>query len=237
MQSLETWAAAIADNYKKFDSFAWTPPAYPHAAIWYYSNRDATLLDQSNASVIESEIDQAHRDGLKNSISIERHGHWAAGYADCVVFQALTKTGTPTRAAHVVYDLIRRMNDYPVLDEDDYSRRESEATWSNLVENVDYCYRHLETDEPADMEPIYETVYQWISEHEPNELESVDDQGAWIGYEAIYTALMCEGLVTARDVFSNNYARMPYQSMHIPQQRRDWQTVCKLMRKHYQKGD
>jgi hypothetical protein len=61
----------------------------------------------------------------------EHHHHWAVGHVDGYSIRVF-RDGRITEAFEAYHALAQRLADYPVLDEEDYSRREYEATLENL---------------------------------------------------------------------------------------------------------
>lgn len=81
-------------------------------------HRDSMLLDQSNfATAIEMlrEIDE-------DAVDVAGASHWAVGWSECVIVD-----GTSGRVVAEVCAILAALADYPVLDDVDYSRRETEA--------------------------------------------------------------------------------------------------------------
>ena len=73
---------------------------------------------------------------------------------------------------------------YPILDEEDYSRRESESTIDNIV---DAAWRIKDDYElPDDWE--YE-AYGWLSDNDCGAIENSDDQGGYPSEESLRAAL------------------------------------------------
>jgi hypothetical protein len=100
--------------------------------------------------------------------------------------------GEITKAFREYHELARRLADYPVLDETDYSRREVEATLTNLPQAA-WRLKHdfeLPDDWPSE-------VCDWLSDHRPSAVENADDRGGYpkesdleaafaaIGYERV----------------------------------------------------
>jgi hypothetical protein len=89
-------------------------------------NRDSDLLTESN---FECALNQLG--GESNNIEVHRFKHWACGWWEALAVRA----GTPE--AETAAAIRESLDDYPVLDDEDHSRRESEEAdriWS-------YCYR------------------------------------------------------------------------------------------------
>jgi hypothetical protein len=147
-------AKRLANNHAKFESFGWStrreldrPEDY---AIVYTSNRDSDALARSNEHVILTALKPFmgwHGDGAH--CWTESHGHWAVGHADCIVirvYDATTRELTPAFKAYA--ELATALEDYPVLDEEDYSEREqadAELTWKNCYndrQRLEYMRSH-----------------------------------------------------------------------------------------------
>lgn len=139
-KDVETAARDIAGNWREFESFGWrtrdeldTPEDY---AIVYLTTRDTAddPRTASNAAAILEELKPWtgwHKDGA--DVWEESHGHWAIGHVDGIVIRCI-KDGQPTDAFRKLHELAMRIADYPMLDEEDVSRRECEAeseAWGN----------------------------------------------------------------------------------------------------------
>lgn len=91
--------------------------------------RDADLLTESNWDCALSELG-----GESDSVVIHRFGHWACGWLEYLSVTGGTPEFDKAQA------IVKRLEDYPVLDEDDFSRREMEQadeTWRD-------CYTEKE---------------------------------------------------------------------------------------------
>jgi hypothetical protein len=186
---LEDAAKQAAGNWQRFSCFVWfrdrelkKPEDW---GIIYTSNRDSTLLDQSNAAVINKAM-LPFTEGNDPDVVMESHSHWAVGHVDGMSLRVF-KRGRITKAFRTYHELAERMADYPVLDESDYSEREYEATY----ENVDLAAWKLkqEFSLPDDWQS---DVFGWLSDHRDHALENVDDQGGWPSdddLEAAFAAL------------------------------------------------
>ena len=100
-------------------------------------NRDSDILTESNWACALEELG-----GEGESVMIYRFGHWACGWIEylCVL------ENTP--AYDIGADIVKRMEDYPCLDEDDFSRREMEhadEVWKDCYsprERIDYLRKN-----------------------------------------------------------------------------------------------
>lgn len=172
--ALEEAAKAAAGNWKKFECFVWhrerdLDDAH-NWAIVYTHHRDSTLLDLSNAAAIERAMEPFTEVDDPDAV-VESHFHWAVGHVDGFSIRVF-KRGRITKAFKVYHTLAAHVADYPVLDEEDYSRREYEATVSNLNDAA-WKLKH-EYDLPEGWQG---EVYDWLSENECSAIENMDDQG------------------------------------------------------------
>jgi len=148
-------------------------------AITFSVHRDSELLQQSNFAVVKADLEKR----FPKDVSDERFSHWAVGWIDHLLVRMLDRNGKVTKAGKAVLEWKNREKDYPVLDEEDYSRRELEATFDNI--------KSTGSLDEADAQ----AVYDWLSEHEPGALENRDDQGGSPSEEQIETALKALGLM------------------------------------------
>jgi hypothetical protein len=137
--SVAELAIEMAGNFEKFNSFYCSdfndiPREYrKNYAIYYTGGRDADLLTQSN----EQYIKKAMKKYLNGKVAWETsHNHWAVGYLDGIGIQVYTRAGKITRAFECLAEILLRINNYPILDEDDFCRRESEAWSENVIDEI-----------------------------------------------------------------------------------------------------
>lgn len=174
--TLEEAAKAAVGNWKQFECFVWHRERdLDDADNWtivYTHHRDSGLLDLSNAAAIGRAM-EPFIEGDDPDAVVESHFHWAVGWIDGYSIR-VAKRGRITEAFRVYHDLATRLSDYPVLNEEDYSHREYEATIGNLS---DAAWKlKQEYDLPDDWQG---DVYDWLSEHDCSAIENKDDQGGW----------------------------------------------------------
>ncbi len=180
---LESAAKLAAGNWLEFHCFIWNrqPKDADKWAIIYTHNRDSGLLDQSNASIIEKTL-QPFTQGNNPDIVFESHSHWAVGHVDGFSIRVY-KRGKITKAFREYHKLAKRLDDYPILDEEDYSNREYEATFENIA---DAAWRlKNEYDLPEDWQSA---VYSWFADNNYSAIENVDDQGGYPSEEQLREA-------------------------------------------------
>ena len=173
---LQEAAREAAGNWKHFRSFGWSrlrelsdPENW---AIVYTHNRDSRLLDLSNADAI-SEALQRFAETEDPDVVFETHGHFAVGHVDGFSIRVF-QDGRVTKAFAALHTLAERLANYPILDEEDYSRREHEATLQNITEST-WPLRD-EYDLPGDFET---DVFSWLWNHRQGAVENRDDQGGY----------------------------------------------------------
>ena len=98
-------------------------------------NRDSDCLDESNFACV---LDQLG--GESDTVQVLRFGHWAVGWTEWIAF-------LPEHTS-TVEGLESRLEDYPILDEDDHSEREHKAAcevWRTCYdprERIEYIRKH-----------------------------------------------------------------------------------------------
>ena len=90
------------------------PPGYGLGPVG--RSRDSDILEVSNFETILADLT-----GIDDRVTVARFGHWAVGWVEEILCPL-----TPAIGERVAY-WTGRLADYPVADEDDYSRREQEA--------------------------------------------------------------------------------------------------------------
>lgn len=183
-------AHEAAGNWKQFDSFCWfRADELDDADNWsvvYTHHRDSRLLDQSNAAAIAEALSTfTERDDP--DIVVESHSHWAVGHVDGFSIRVF-RTGQITDAFRVYHELVEQLADYPILNEDDYSNREYEATLENIADSAWRLKHEFELPEGWESE-----VYSWLSDHNCSAIENRDDQGGYPKEEDLKAALLALG--------------------------------------------
>jgi hypothetical protein len=174
--TLEDAAKETAGNWQRFESFAWFREDEiddsGNWAIIYTHNRDSGLLDQSNADQIAKAM-EPFTGGDDPDVVMESHDHWAVGHVDGFSIRVY-RDGQITPAFRTYHDLMEQLDGYPILDDEDYSRREYEATLRNIGDAA-WRVKH-EYSLPDGWEG---DVYSWLSDHRQRAVENRDDQGGY----------------------------------------------------------
>ncbi len=174
--TLEDAAREAAGNWQQWTCFCWDRERdLDDADAWaiiYTHNRDSGLLDQSNADAMAQAM-EPFTEGVDLDVVMESHDHWAVGHVDGFAIRVY-RDGQITDAFKEYHDLTERLADYPILNEQDYGRREYEATLENLT---DAAWRLKgQYDLPDGWEG---DVFSWLSDHRRRAVESRDDQGGY----------------------------------------------------------
>jgi hypothetical protein len=173
-------------NHLKFDSFGWYCPPWdddnmggPHDwAMYYTRSRDSRLIDQSNHAYIKEAMKPYEEDGTAID---ERHGCSMAGWHEGFAIR-IYKQGKVTDAFKIWMNIEDAVSGYPLLDEEDHSNREYDAT----LDNIKYIASDVRDDAPEGWEG---EVYRYLSDYHDNALEPRDDQGGWPDEELVQEAL------------------------------------------------
>lgn len=89
--------------------------------------RDTPSADQSNFYTALEMLG-----GESETVEVHRFGHWGPGWYEIIIVDPLSPQ------AKILEDIARSLEDYTLLDEDDYSRREHKdmlESWSNYGES------------------------------------------------------------------------------------------------------
>jgi len=188
--NLQEAAEQVAGNWRKFQCFVWYRDDIDDSENWsiiYTHNRDSGLLDMSNASVIKKAL-EPFTEGDDPEVVMESHHHWAVGHVDGFSIRVYDIHNKITKAFQAYHELAEAMNDYPILDEEDYSNREYEAT----IENVAHAAWRLKEDYELPEDWQYD-VYGWLSDNCCGEIENCDDQGGYPSEESLQSAFEALG--------------------------------------------
>jgi hypothetical protein len=124
---VESAAKETAGNWQRFTCFAWHRgydlEDADRWAIFYTSGRDAGLLDQSNNDEIAKRL-APFMEGDDPDVVAESHSHWAVGYVDGFSIRVTGKDGGITAAFKEFCGIKQKLDEYPILNEEDYSQHE-----------------------------------------------------------------------------------------------------------------
>lgn len=133
--------------------------------------RDSNLLEESNADALERMLKSMP--SLKSDWVITGCRHWAVGWVDHLSFRAIGKNRKPTKIFRVLCAWFDALSNYPCADEEDFSRREYEATLENIEAEG---RRMVKSDVP---EGWAEKCFSWFWENDQSAVESSDANGGY----------------------------------------------------------
>ena len=190
--TLEDAAKETAGNWESWTCFVWDRERDLNDvdiwAIFYTHNRDSGLLAQSNADAISKAM-EPFMEGDDPDVVMESHSHWAGGHVDGFSIRVY-RNGKITDAFKVYHDLTEQLADYPILNEEDYSERELEATVENITDAA-WRVKH-EYILPEGWES---DVYSWLSDHRQSAIENRDDVGGYPEEDDLRTTFQALGYV------------------------------------------
>lgn len=187
----DTTAAAkdCAGNWTRFVSFCNFDDDLDHTwAILYTHNRDSGLLAESNAA----EVDKVMAPFVaadEPDAKIYRSSHWACGWIEGYAIRVFSASGEITAAFTAYAALQARLEQYPVLNEDDWSQREYDATLENIASEIGR-FEHTYTGSDEDLAG---EVYSWLWDNDQGAVESTDDQGGYPNEDELQAALVALG--------------------------------------------
>lgn len=139
----------------------WTMPANYAGEVWpnYYiagcgQSRDSSALESSNFAAMLKALG-----GESETVIVVREGHWACGWVEWIAIDQ-----DDARALAIADDLNERLEDYPVLDEDDWSQREQDEAndiWRDCydaAERIAYIREHRSQFEFSDIRDMLACV-------------------------------------------------------------------------------
>ena len=174
----------------KNNYISWDQEAEKNLADWLIApvikTRDADLLEQSN---FDTALDLLG--GESDNVQIHNFGHWACGHYDIILVKP------DTDQAKIAQEIYERLQNYAILDETHFSELEHEQTLDNIKSELPIVSDIIPE---TDLETLLDQVYDWLSENDPEQLESRDFNGAYPETEAIEQAIADLGYYTQEQI-------------------------------------
>lgn len=129
-------ADEMARNEGKFESYARHADRHEDHGVWatvYTHSRDSGIAERSNARVIAAEMSKYPDDARE-----VRAGHWACGWVEGYEIRTRKPDGSLTEAWIAYAEIHASLADYPILDDEDFSREEcgeADAYWGQMSPN------------------------------------------------------------------------------------------------------
>jgi hypothetical protein len=185
---LQTLAEEFAGNWHR-PNFAWfgKPENPENWGLYHFETRDSGLLEESNAAEIRKEFSRFLAAGV--NVRIEHFTHWAVGWIDALAIRVYDDRGRVTNAFRRLTEIEDRLEQYPVLNEDDYCERQYNATIDNIEDSAWLnCDVQLTDDQASE-------VYGWFWDYDQDAIEPYDDGGGYPDKDQIREALTNLGML------------------------------------------
>lgn len=125
----------IPDNLKKWTRpDSWAGTERPDFYVFLGRHRDSDILTESNFAAALRELG-----GESETVVVAREGHWAVGWVETIEIHE-----DDAKALKAADEMAAALEDYPILDESDFSEREYEAVqafWNGWSDSPDYRHR------------------------------------------------------------------------------------------------
>lgn len=177
-------AKELANNHSKFNAFCWASPP-DDAEKWclvHTQTRDSGMLAKANSEAIHKVLQKYIRIG---HVIPQSFGHWLCGWVSGYAIRVYSKRGNTITAAFKTWcNLAQAIADYPVLDNDLYSRMEYNAALDSIKDNA-----------PATVEDRLpktwlEQVYSDIANHDNGDELRERDGSVWVDTDTIFDAII-----------------------------------------------
>ncbi len=176
--SLEEWTHQSLSSWDSYDNFMGTAP-YKQFVV-YARNRDSDLLTESNWYEIIKRLSELGIE-YKQEHEIVRFGHWLCGWIEQILIPqgSLKYNLDYIQYIQAIEQIHEELTMHPVLNEEDFSERQSNQYIGNLESEVkDFIYSNSneidftnsEYFEDEDMTQRKEKLITDINEHITNEL-------------------------------------------------------------------
>lgn len=192
---LDARARELAGNWRRWECFAWFNRPDDGAERWaivYTHNRDSGILDESNGEEIKKLLDPFTIDDGEQGrpdVIFERHSHSMVGYVEGFSIRVYRPDGSVTPAFEAYSEILDLLDNYPVLNETDFSNREYEAALVSIQQTIDDLEHKNEKE--ATPTGAAEAIFEYLWREDQSELENVYGDGASPSSEAVLDAL-CE---------------------------------------------
>lgn len=103
---------------------------YPNWYVFLGRSRDSDILEESN---FQCALELLGGENEDTGVVIERAGHFAVGWVEHIAIDS-----TNADKVAIAENILDRLENYPVLDEEDYCRREMEQMEEEFESNYKY---------------------------------------------------------------------------------------------------
>lgn len=168
-------------------------------------DRNSDILAQSNAGVIVSELGQ-WRD---QDVIFGMASHWGFGWVDFIFVRPYDEHGHLTAAMLSLAEMYCALSEYPILDEEDFHRREYERQLESIRDELLWC---IDDDlAPADWEPkVFSAIWRSHLQYDTfDEAYNLTAPAAKVGLQACLDLGFihchdCSSPATKQDAYSSD---------------------------------
>lgn len=164
-QELEEWERQL--THRPTDYFGviheWMDEGFSQGI--FGTSRDADILQQSNWAAVQAMMQPWTND--EDVVRITSSSHWAVGWVETMHVRIRNKKGKFTKAFKQAVEILEKIENYPVLDEWDYSQREFDDMYQ-------YCALEVGEEKAPELQHwLYEEYsvsrsddirYEWVVE-------------------------------------------------------------------------
>lgn len=151
--------------------------------------RDSVIAEESNADAMEEILNEDYPE-LSEDWTITKCNHRAVGWVEHLSFRVFDADGkTPSKMFRVLCGINDRLEEYPLLDEDDVSKREHEAT----LDNIESAGRQFLKDDPPD--DWASQCFSWFWDNDQGAVECTDGGGGYPSEKEMKACLKGLGLL------------------------------------------
>ena len=164
---MRTWHEAMnSGGIDSYDNYGGDTD-HKHFLMFLGRSRDSNILELSN---FDSGLESLG--GESATVIVARFGHWGVGWIEEIMIDP-----KDTKRVKIAEDIESALADYPVLDDEDYYRREHEEE----LETWDTCYRQDYRGLLADKFPELEYEIEELEEDVVDNIafQSFEDSGTY----------------------------------------------------------
>lgn len=172
-EEIQTWISRALEMPKDFGYRGDNEQMFKTWSLGFViRTRDSGIREKSNAKSMLATLESDP--SLAEDWELISCSHWGVGWVEQLSFRVVNADGKPSRVARVIKGMMDSLEEYPVLDDEDFSRMEYEET----LENIESHYRRggLKDDIPEDW---VSQMFSWFWENDQSAVEACDGGGGY----------------------------------------------------------
>jgi hypothetical protein len=186
-----------------------TPIGETWGIVYSIAPNISEIYQESNWDTFIEALDEIDSDS--EYYTVETFGSWVTP-TDNLIVKLIEGNGKPTLAALVTCKLLKRLEDYPYLNEDDVNEREYEQDYAEQLASIRSVIRrhNLIEDHPLGDGDLEKIVWGWLCKGDSEVIEHASRGWQGSGYieddTPILAAMYCMGLLDLTDYDSEELA-------------------------------